>query len=174
MDDDNELVPENFPSPNETGTEMLLNGLYQGQAFGWDGVDHRAKEGHHDMDAKMKGMPDINFVSHIQMFLLFFPRVLLEHLVMAETNKAHPELNLTWEELLRFIGLILFMATCSNYNRREFWSCNPINKFGAPYRFNNYMSRRRFEAIMVALTFTSRKPPSFKDPFWEVREMIST
>ena len=72
VDDDNEPAPENVPSPNKTGTEKLPNGLYQGQIFGWNGVDHRAKEGHHDMDAKMKGMPDINFVSHIQMFLLFF------------------------------------------------------------------------------------------------------
>ena len=89
----------------------------------------------------MKGMPDIDFVSPIQMFLLFFPRALIE-LVSTKSNKAHPELHLTWVEFWRFIGLILFMVTCENYNRREFWSSNPINKICALYRFNNYMLGR--------------------------------
>ena len=171
VDDDNEPAPENVPTGETTRTRQA-NGIYEGQQFGWDGVDHRARAGHHDLPATMLGMPDVNFVSHIQMFLLFFPRVLID-LVITESNKAHSELHLTFGEFLRFLGLKLFMATCANYNRREFWSSNPINEFGAPYRFNDYMSWRRFETIMKCLTFTSRKPPPYKDRFWEVREMIS-
>ena len=36
------------------------------------------------------------------------------------------------------------------------------------------MSRKRFEAILKALGITARQPPSFRDPFWEVREVLET
>ena len=56
---------------------------------------------------------------------------------------------------------------------REFWSSKAIDAFeGTPYRFNDFMSRPRFEAILAALQFTDRKPPSCNDRFWEVRQMI--
>ena len=34
------------------------------------------------------------------------------------------------------------------------------------------MSRKRFEAILQALTYTDRQPPTFIDKFWEVRQML--
>ena len=40
------------------------------------------------------------------------------------------------------------------------------------FTFNRYMSRRWFVAITLALRFTSLNPPTFRDKFWEVREMI--
>ena len=43
---------------------------------------------------------------------------------------------------------------------------------GAPFRVNDLMSGRRFEEIIKNLTFTDAQPPSFKDRFWEVRDMI--
>lgn len=172
VDDDNEPAPENIPDANTT-TEKLPNGLCVGQVYGWDGVDHRAKGGYINMDAQMKGMPEPEFASYVGIFLIFFPRVLLNEIVLKETNKAHPDLLLTWGELLRFLGLILFMATVGNYNRREFWSSQPISvDHGAPYRFHHWMSGKRFEAIMRCFTITSRSPPSFEDKFWEVREII--
>jgi len=43
---------------------------------------------------------------------------------------------------------------------------------GAPYRLQEYMSYRRFDAITAALRFTDKEPPPFVDRFHEVREMI--
>ena len=40
------------------------------------------------------------------------------------------------------------------------------------FTFNRYMPRRRFVAITSALRFTSSIPPTYRDKFWEVREMI--
>ena len=34
------------------------------------------------------------------------------------------------------------------------------------------MSRRRFETILGALQFTNVEPPSYKDRFWEVQQML--
>ena len=34
------------------------------------------------------------------------------------------------------------------------------------------MSRERFEVILECLAFTNRKPPTFIDKFWEVRQMV--
>jgi len=43
---------------------------------------------------------------------------------------------------------------------------------GAPYRFNQYMSRFRFEAILTALRLTKDEAPTYVDRFWEVRPLI--
>ena len=37
---------------------------------------------------------------------------------------------------------------------------------------HNFMSRKRFEAILKALAITARQPPAFRDRFWEVREVL--
>ena len=72
VDTNNKPIPENIQVNGDTSTERQANDIFQGQEFGWDGVDHWACEGHHDLPATMKGMPDIDFVSPLQMFLLFF------------------------------------------------------------------------------------------------------
>ncbi len=74
----------------------------------------------------MKVMSEPEFAMYIGVFLLLLPRELLQEIVLKETNKVVPNLNLKWGELLHFIGLILFMATCGNYNHKEFWSSQPI------------------------------------------------
>ena len=74
VDDNNKLATENIPANGDTSTERQANGLYQGQEFGWDGVNHRACEGHHDLPATMK-IPDIDFVSPLQFCYLFPTRL---------------------------------------------------------------------------------------------------
>ena len=69
--------------------------------------------------------------------------------------------------------LVITRASPGNLNRREFWSKLPISREkGAPFRLNDIMSSNRFEEIIQGLIYTCNDPPSFKDPFWEVREMI--
>ena len=43
---------------------------------------------------------------------------------------------------------------------------------GAPFRFNELMSRNRFENILVALKLTEAVPPTYVDRFWEIRSLV--
>ena len=78
--------------------------------------------------------------------------------------------------IVAFLGLWLFMATVSGYNRKQFFSCWPITvEAGALYRLTPWMSKKRFEAIHAALHYTTASPPAADEPrnkFWEVQEMM--
>jgi hypothetical protein len=101
----------------------------------------------------------------------FFPKE-LTWIIINETNKMI-ESDITIGEFMRFIGILLFMSTVSGFSRREFWSSSPIDiEAGAPYRFNQWMSLRRFEMIYYNLQVTQEDAPDYVDKFWEVREMI--
>lgn len=76
-----------------------------------------------------------------------FPKRYLEDIILNSTNKNLEEncVEITFGELLRFIGLWFFLSTTSGFSRIDFFSSLTINeKFGAPYRLNQYMSRNRF------------------------------
>ena len=76
-------------------------------------------------------------------------------------------------ELLVFIGIILFMSLYVGCSRQDFFSDAEINLLnGAPVRLTAYMSGRKFNSILKALTFTSSAPPVYKDKFWEVCRLI--
>ena len=95
------------------------------------------------------------------MFLLFFPRTIVD-LIIGETNKVLGT-PMDIGEFLRFLGIILFIATQSSINRREYWSERPVSvDYGAPYRFHNWMSGKRFEKILAAFTLTNEPPPSIQ------------
>ena len=80
---------------------------------------------------------------------------------------------ITYGELLRWIGILLFMSTISGCKRRDFWSSKPITLHdGAPYRFHEWMSSRRYELILSHLTYTDQQPPFYIDRFWEIRTII--
>ena len=65
------------------------------------------------------------------------------------------------------------MATINGPEHQEFWSLGEIDWFaGAPMRLGTYMSRKRFDAILKALSITSCDPPAFKDHFWEICEIL--
>jgi len=53
-------------------------------------------------------------------------------------------------------------------------STEPISEFaGAPFRLNKYTSRYRFDAILHALEFTDKAPPSLVHRFWEIRDLVA-
>ena len=169
IDDDNAPAPENIPSPeDERGTNDTFD-----MGWGHDGVCCRRQAEGHNTDAKLfnfggfAGIPTL-----LQSFELMFPQEYIIKVIIKETNK-HLKNQLTYGEFISWVGLWFFMATTTFGDRREFWSSKAIEAFeGTPYRFNAFMSRPRFEAILAALQFTDRKPPSYKDRFWEVRQMI--
>ena len=67
------------------------------------------------------------------------------------------------------------MAAVSSFTRDDFWSVDTVfdhRQNHCPYRFNPYMSKRRFDIITRELRLTGRIPPRFKDPFWQVRDLL--
>jgi hypothetical protein len=110
----------------------------------------------------------------LTMFLLFFPRKFMEDVVIVETNKRIAGKQLTFGEFLQFLGLWLYMSTLSGFRRSDYWSSKPVSmRMGAPYRFNEFMALKRFEAILIALAYTDETPPLYQDRFWEVRQVIT-
>ena len=97
----------------------------------------------------------------------------MKEVVLEETNKGLKKIA-TFEELLQFFGLWFLTSTTScALHRREFWSFKETSIFeGAPFRFSSIMSRRRFEEIMSNLKITDTETPTYKDVFWEVRQLL--
>ena len=188
VDDDNEPAPENIPEPvnqNIASTNDDQNGNASASAaennfskFGeFQGVDYRKAAGCSNVKPKLIGMSDekVKSMTYLDAFLLFFPKTLFDIIVNATNSNLEKE-NLPpieFGELLKFIGLWLFMATTSGYSRRQFWSVSEIHPFdGSPYRFHSFMTFKRFESIRRCIGYTNQDRPSFVDRFWEVRVMI--
>ena len=65
------------------------------------------------------------------------------------------------------------MATSQGSARREYWANDVPQMFsGAPFRLETFMSRCRFELILRNLSFTLEPPPSYKNPFHQVNELL--
>ena len=172
VDDDNNPAPENIPVIAEN-VQLDVN---NNQTWGWNGANQRALFGAENNQPKFSGL-DSTFwevVSFTRVFLLLFPRTLVEKVILAETNKKIDK-KITLGEFLRFIGLwlVITYASPGNLSRKEFWSSKKLERErGAPFRLNDLMSSNRFEDIIKNLTFTNRQPPAFKDKFWEIRQMV--
>ena len=172
VDDDNDAAPENVPDLNPTEGQ---NNIHE-QTWGWNGNDHRRIFGAQNNRPHFQGMANtfLGTMSYCGMFLILFPKLFIENVIVEETNK-HLEKNLTLGEFLQFVGIwfvISYLTPC-NMNRREFWSSKPTSREGgAPFWLNDNMSSNRFEEIIKHLTFTNIEPPSFTDKFWEIRQMV--
>jgi len=199
VDDDNDPLPENIPTsaPTETPTRRNDNNnnvtppatppahdnddddeLFEGQSWGWSGVCERRSTGSGTkFKATLLGASlwtIFHGMTFMKMFMKMFPELFIR-LQLREMNKlpAFAGNPLTYGEFLRFIGLMLLICTTTGHDRRAFWSSLPVNNFsGAPMRLNNLMSLKRFESIISNLVYTDEDPPTYRDKFWEVRQMI--
>ena len=172
VDDDNDPAPENIPRQQDTAVE---GGFVAPTADAWGGICPRKMLNVPNNNPSLKGVTEetVGGITYLKMFLIALPVTYLKETVINETNKNLEGDPLTWGEFLRWLGLWLFMSTVAGFGRREFFSSVEINNnTGAPYRLNCWMSMRRSEAILGALSFTKRQPPVYKDRFWEVREMM--
>lgn len=99
---------------------------------------------------------DVDCVTSTGLFLLFFPRIYLENIIMKQTNENLIK-KMDFGEMLVYIALWLVISSSlpGNLNRNECWSSTtPKREGGAPFRLNDVMSGRRFEEITSALSFT--------------------
>ena len=76
--------------------------------------------------------------------------------------------------LIQYLGIWLLMSTCSGWKREDFWSVTPFcqERNSLPYRFGEFMSKRRFNAITSELMFTNTNPPPYVDKFWQINQML--
>ena len=96
--------------------------------------------------------------------------------MIPQMNKQLQEENhcpASYGEFLCWIGLWFLMATINGPDHQKFWSLGEIDWFaGAPMRLGTYISRKRFDTILKALSITSHDPPAFRDHFWEICEIL--
>ena len=168
VDDDNNPLEENVPKAGEPHQDVFAS------TWGHDGICYRRQSGAHNLKAKLMNFPNNILPTPVQLFEHFFPKPYLVDVLLAQTNSQlkNESFKITYGELLRYLGMWFHMATTNFENRRDFWSTKPINSYnGAPWRYNEVMSRQRFENITSALSFTDLPAPAYKDRFWEVRQL---
>jgi hypothetical protein len=170
IDDDNEPAPENIPSPADEPEQPTS--IYK--EWGSTGVDHRRAAGH-DRFERATLISAINGNdSRISIFLLFLPRLYITTVLIPATNLHLPGVPITLGELLVFLGLWLLMATTLGASRNDFWDATPPSAWTkAPFRLHDYMSQNRFEQILEALTYTDKAPPTYRDKFHQVRQLLA-
>ena len=98
----------------------------------------------------------------------------IKRIILPQTNNNLPagEKHIQYGEFLHWLGLWMLMGTPIGPQWHEFWATHTINAFhGAPLRLSIWMSRKRFGAILSALSFTDATPPpppTYLDKFWEI------
>jgi len=179
VDDDNEALPENVPVTGTPPVEVNEDGLYRGQSWGWDGIDKRAEAGGgYEEPSFTNGWSPQN-KTYLEIFTHFLPFAWLETVLLVRTSAELERDNLpplTLGELMRFIGMRLLMSMLQVWLMDEYWHYDPVprpqEEGPCPYNFKEYMSKKRFQAIIKCLTFTDAIPPAYRDKFWQVRQMI--
>ena len=96
---------------------------------------------------------------------MFFFKPFIVEVIIPETNKhmkAEKHRPVTYGEFRRWLGLWFLMATITGPDRSDFWSLGEVDCFvGAPMRLGHLMSRKRFEASLKTLSYTSHQHPAF-------------
>ena len=88
----------------------------------------------------------------LELFFILFPVDYLKEVLIPKTNnilKHQMEIGIfiQWIGCWVYIGFWVIIS-----NRRNWWStADPNMSDGSPFRINNYMSRMRFEAILLSL-----------------------
>ena len=171
MDDDNEPVPENIPQPaHAEGNECEYS-----PNWGHDGICFRRQSGSANRGASLKHHERHLKLTKLQLFEILFPMKWVKETLIPATNEAmgDEEEELTYSEFLQFIGIWMKISTTVGFQRRDFWSTSSnTSTRDTPFKFNAIISKHRFESILASLTYTQAPPPTYKDRFFEVRDML--
>ena len=110
VDDDNDPAPENIPAPAEAPPVVNEGGLYEGQTWGWDGIDHRQMAGGgYDEPSFTQDFTPIG-KTYLQLFMHFFLMTWFSAVLLPETNAGVVNTGttpVTFGELLRFLRRIV-------------------------------------------------------------------
>ena len=112
---------------------------------------------------------ELHFVIVSVLIIILF--LVIKTVILPHTNHNLPggEKNVTYGEFLWWIGLWLLMLTLIGPQQHHFWTTQTIDMFsGALMHLGVWMSQKRFEAILQALTFTDQQPPNYIYKFLQV------
>jgi Transposase IS4 len=155
IDNDSDPSPENVPQENGNNNECVYADQWR-----HSGICFRScqlQPGRNHLPGLSSTLPSYPIL--VDVFKELFPKRFLADLILVETNKHLKLGNLSYGELLQWIGLWFLMATIQGPSRHEYWRQADVDCFsGAPYRFNVFMSRNRFDDIASAITYTSNTP----------------
>jgi hypothetical protein len=119
----------------------------------------------------------------VDIFLRLFPVQFLETVINEATSRVMLSNGLVRTrlgEMLQYIGMMLLMS-CYMKSPDFFW--RPATRTPGSedeendtpsFTFNRYMSWRRYLGITSALRFTMLAPPTFRDKFCEIRDLIES
>ena len=113
-------------------------------------------------------------MSELQVFRMCFPEKFIVKVLIPATNKVLQK-PMDLQEFYVWLGCMFFMLCYIGIdNRKDWWLTNPINmNNGAPFCLNKFITRNRFEQIMLVLKYTNKEPHStFIDWFYVVHQMI--
>lgn len=178
VDDDDEPVPENIPPPD--APLPVDNGLYEGQTWGWDGIDRRANNGGYEEPSFANSWSPAG-KRYIDLFLHALPFQWIQDVLLPTTaNIMQSEspncIELSLGEFLRYLGIRLLMFTCIGWKQDDFWRSRGQDydqeSNACPYDIKPFMSYKRFKLITKSLSFTDKTQPTYADKYWQVRQML--
>ena len=156
VDDDNKPAPENCLSNGETVDDIFSGWTHSGICERKALISRNAK-------------PELSFwtnksvePSNLQIWEGLFFTSFIKHVILPQTNNKQPvgEKHVQYGEFLHWLGLWMLMGTLIGPQRHEFWATHTINAFhGAPLCLGIWMSRKCFDTILSALSFTNATLP---------------
>ena len=165
VDDDNEPALENHPLHGEMVDDIFSGWTHSGICKRRALISRNAKlELTFCMNKSVEP-------SHLQIFEGSFFTSFVNSMILPQTNNNLPaqEKHVQYGEFLHWLGLWMLMGTLIGPQRHELWATHAINAFhGAPLHLGMWMSRKCFNTILAALSFTDAIPPTFPDNFWEI------
>ena len=168
FDDDNLPAPENIPQEETTTT------IIDYSEWGHTGLCHRRMAGIPDAAPTITNLNN-NQPSLVELFEHLFPSDFLKDVVLTQINDNIEQgtREVTYGELLRWIGCWFLMATITGPQRHEYWrNSEPTMFAGAPFRLNKIMTGNRFNVILSAIEYTNDNPPAYKDRFHPIRKLV--
>jgi hypothetical protein len=125
VNNDSDPAPENAPQLFDAPT-VTDAGLYEGQTWGWIGINRRVMEGGNYNGPSFANGWLPTGKTYMDVFLHLFPVMWLTNVLVQRTNVGvvnAASKPLTFGELLRFIGMRLLMASSPGWlgrmSRRE-------------------------------------------------------
>jgi Transposase IS4 len=137
----------------EEAVEEELNGPIAPMKWRFVGNDGSFMEPKDDLSDKKR--------TPLDYFMATMPGSTLRRIVNDTNDKLWDKdmEQITIAELLRFFGVCILITRCEFENRRDLWSLATGCKFLNPANLGmTGMSRNRFEAIWIMLTFSKQEP----------------
>ena len=167
VDDDNDPLPE-----NATPAQNKAQRIYESGTWTTPRACCQRSNGFVYPKGKFvnKRWDQIANMSELDLFRMCFPEKYIAKVLIPGTNKGLLK-KMDLQEFYIFLGCIFYMSCFVGIdNRSDWWLTAPIDMMsGTPFRFNSFMTRKRFDEIMLALKYTNKEAPmTFIDRFHEV------